>query len=393
MLGIIAALLLLTGTALAQTAMVPVPPSLCNGTNQALQWGPSGWSCATISGGGGGSGTPAQPGLPGIVNIFWNGTAYIAQYNSTTICSSSPTSCMQEGINYAVSNGYYYAVIGAGPANPLTITNATLTIPATVTTPFICTPSCYFQITQIGASAALPGIVIDTMQHAGFANKHGVINYSGNGAAVVIQPQTTVTGTDGQTVFTLDNDFEFGTIQAMGGTPTALLVADPTKVCTSQYISSSIGPNFISAKIESNLKAIMGFQVLSPSCQWQVFGQNTINLISECASNSEIYLGTWSGSANDINIGANNFFGQATHCQNNANTYVMIDDGESNRFYMTSFDLNVAGLGYAVYFGPRAYNEHLEAGQSFGWSIAPFFNAGSPSIPNVMCGYSAGTMC
>lgn len=387
--------LAISSSALAQGVSVPQPspgtvqvspvPSVVCPSGQVNKWNGTDWStCVAVGGGGPVTGFV---GAPGMVNVYWDtssGAWVAADSTGAVFCTSSPTSCMQEAINSAIAGGLRYTIWGS---RPITITNATLQLPAQSGTPFVCIPSCKIRINN----GAQDGINIDTMQHTAFLNAGGQIEYSGSGRGVVIQPRTVVAGT----IWLIDTDFQFGTISGTGGTPQALLAVDVTQVCVpgNWYHTSSFGPNKITVNIEANNVAMFGYRVYSPTCAQQAAAQNTVHIVAEGAVNSEMYIGTYNGAPHDANIGSNNYFGQPTHTATAAGTYMMISDATNDRFYLTSANNNTNGLPFTVYWGTNASNNKIMTGQSWGWSTAPGVNAGSPAIPNVICGYSASTAC
>jgi hypothetical protein len=83
--ALLAALLLAPIFAVAQTVTVaPVPPA-CSGPNQALGWSGTGWTCQTISGGGGGSSVLQS------TTIAFTRDPYAASGSVSYACGFQPT--------------------------------------------------------------------------------------------------------------------------------------------------------------------------------------------------------------------------------------------------------------------------------------------------------------
>ena len=305
-----------------------------------------------------------------IVTVYWNGSQWVYQRETGIVITAASSTCqLQEALTYAYAKNLSVIYYGQGNANPCNVTNTSVTVPAQWNNSFYGY-GLYFNFSNTGQS----GIVFDTQRYGSWNCSGCTINYSGTGVAVNFSPTHAPSGaacTAGSTnCWAIDYIYDLGTIFATGSAPGALILEDVTQGNgASQLLSSTFANNTIrAAALECQGFSSTGIRILTPSNTFQAGGENQyfFGNIEGCTT-TEINIGSSGGSANDVNIGTNVFYGNVAHTISTASTFAIEEDASSDIFYLTSANCYNASTGQAnIFWGVNATNNIIQTKQAIG---------------------------
>lgn len=373
----------------AQPLSVPPVPSDCP-SGSFNRWSAGAWHCEP--GGGGGAAVCIPDGA--VKATCASGGCAIYKEDCTTLATpGSTTSGLQEAFTYAwVTNKLPFRVRGSGT---LTFANVTLNIPAQLGLPFDCWgPRFQFNNT------AQDGMVFDTQVKSIWDMWGCRISYSGTGRAVLQQPRTFLPyiPSQGPTPWTADVRFNFGVIEATGGTPEALFAIDVRQVLgtlPSGFDSAEFAANKVSiSALEGNGFSTFNFRAYPALGPLQVIGQNFFDLgYVQWATLDEIYIGDWQGSTY-VGVGTNHYTAHLAHWSPVVGSRAIVSNGYQERWQLSSLN-NYSGttVGSAVYWGPQAQGNRIITTQLIGWTQPSDPVPQMVAWPNVICGYSAAAAC
>lgn len=331
----------------------------CSGANQSLDWtSGTGFGCVTAS--------VPNPGNPGYVSVYYNGTAWVAQLpNGTFLNTSSSTTCaIQEAINYAwtTSPAQGVVVYGQGTAQPCNMTGVAISVPAGQGNSFLCL-ACVWSFTN----TTQDGIDFDTQKLLSWKMPGALINYSGNSTQVAIKmaPVTSVNGN----IWSLWSDYDFGFVKATGNAPNALFFINLGVNGASQPASSNFGNNKIHfAGLFGGGFAQYNIRYPTPAGSFNAGGENWIDFNdNQDATTNEIYIGSTAGSALDANLGTNHYKGNVGHTTSTASTQAMFTDSTADEFEFTSINCyQSVGTQFNVGWGPNAGVNVINTTQAIG---------------------------
>lgn len=306
-------------------------------------------------------------------------TAYDIAGNS--ICAGAgSTYCIQELLDYARPLGLPAHVYGLGMHAPFDMTDTEIKVSAKQgTAPVYCHGCEFIFRNQVTGKN---GFVFDTLMWSGFYNRGGSIRYCGSGSGVLMQPKTNL-----GVAWSHQHEYELGFVYGMSDCPVvgnALVRVDINQTCgTDQTNSSAFVNNHVTGFLRGSQKVQFNFRYDSPTCQYATGGENFFYFWdSTDAYNSEYYLGTYSGSALDVNIGTNAFIGNIAHTSALVGGYGIISNSSSDVWWLTSANIYNPGPSHLAYWGPHGCKNVILTMQAIpGSSGVPFAN--NCAAPNV----------
>lgn len=301
-------------------------------------------------------------------------TAYAP--DGSILCTSSPTSCVQEVLTAAVPRNVSVQAFCGLTAMPA---GTTINIPAGkyLSIDFSQCP-LRFQNTDVRDS-----VVVDTQQ---FGELKLMLFHCGAGAGVRLKPQTSIAGL--WSFFnTYDLALQFDSNCAAPNVPTSnLLAITADTICgNSQTTSTAFTGNFITARLLGSGKAYYNYRLNSVNCPYSLVTQNQFHLHNQDAANVEMEIGTYNGAANDGNgIGTNEYiFTSLSHTApgGGSSTWGVVSNAAQDRYRFISLG-NYNSAGAIAYWGPNACNNRLYTMQTVG------VPSGSPfGGPNAGCNF------